>query len=139
MTFTGVPHPSQLWTKFVTRHLADLFLELGQAHCRYISEGFGSFPLLATGINVFAFSVAAKLRIIHSVIRPVLEYGMEVWGPPKGSAPRKRKRGDSRPGQSFWLFVKCFLARVRATSLICDTLRVCGPRLSVWTPRAAFP
>jgi hypothetical protein len=119
------------------------------------------------------YSVAAKMRIIHSVIRLVLEYGMERWGPPEGSAPRKCKRGDSRPGpplqlfdnlllsafrlacgfadfvarlaelgvrvcppQSFWLFVKYFPARVRATSLICDTLHVCRPHLSVQTPPA---
>jgi hypothetical protein len=30
------------------------------------------------------FSVAAKLRIIHPVIRPVLENGMEVWAHPRG-------------------------------------------------------
>ena len=28
--------------------------------------------------------VNVKMRVIHSVIRPVMEYGMEVWGPPSG-------------------------------------------------------
>ena len=26
------------------------------------------------------------MRIIHGVIRPVMEYGMEVWGPPPGGS-----------------------------------------------------
>jgi hypothetical protein len=39
--------------------------------------------------------------------------------------------------QSFWLFVKCFLARVRATSLICDTLQVGRLHLGFRTPPAA--
>jgi hypothetical protein len=42
------------------------------------------------------FSVTAKLQIIHSVIRPVLDYGMEVWVPFEGSEHRKCKRGGSR-------------------------------------------
>ena len=29
--------------------------------------------------------VNVKMRVVHSVIRPVMEYGMEVWGPPTGN------------------------------------------------------
>jgi hypothetical protein len=39
------------------------------------------------GARVLASSrvkVDVKLRIIHGNIRPVMEYGMEVWGPPPG-------------------------------------------------------
>jgi hypothetical protein len=43
------------------------------------------------------FRVAAKLRIINSVIWPVLEYGMEVWGPPQLPVTGKRKRGELHP------------------------------------------
>jgi hypothetical protein len=64
---------------------------LADAHCRSLPQGNGSIPLLASP----GFSVAVKLRIIHSVLRPVLEYGMEVWGPILESANRKRKRGSS--------------------------------------------
>jgi hypothetical protein len=43
-------------------------------------------------------SVAAKLRIIHSVIQPVLEYDMEVWGPPAHLvAGTLQRSGSNRP------------------------------------------
>jgi hypothetical protein len=50
-------------------------------------KGLGSFHFRRPVLMSSRLSVAAKLRIIHSVIRPVLEYGMQVWGPPEGSAP----------------------------------------------------
>jgi hypothetical protein len=59
------------------------------------------------------FSVAAKLCIILSVVRSVLEYGMQVWGPPEGSATWKCKRSDSRPGSPLQLFDNLLLSACR--------------------------
>jgi hypothetical protein len=59
------------------------------------------------------FSVAAEFHVIRSVIRPVLEYGMEVWGPPEGSTQRKRKRGASTPGPLLQLFDNLLLSACR--------------------------
>jgi hypothetical protein len=44
-------------------------------------NGLGAFHSWRPVLMSSHFSVATKLRIIHSVVRPVLEYGMEVWGP----------------------------------------------------------
>jgi hypothetical protein len=79
-------------------------------------EAFHSWRPVLMSSNV---SVAAKLRIIHSVIRPVLQYGMEVWGPPEGSTPRKRKRGGSRPGPPLQLFDNLLLSACRLAFGIC--------------------
>jgi hypothetical protein len=76
-------------------------------------KGLGPFHSWRPVLMASRFSVAAKLRIIHSVIRPVLEYGVEVWGPPEGSVPRKRKRGNSRPGPPLELFDKLLLSACR--------------------------
>jgi hypothetical protein len=44
-------------------------------------KGLGAFHTWRPVLVSPHTSVAAKLRIIHSFIRPVLEHGMEVWGP----------------------------------------------------------
>jgi hypothetical protein len=44
-------------------------------------KGLGAFHNWRPVLVSPRISVAAKLRIIPSVIRPLLEYGMEVWGP----------------------------------------------------------
>jgi hypothetical protein len=94
-------------------------------------KGLGAFHAWRPVLLSSRFSVAAKLRIIHSVIRPVLEYGMEVWGPPEGSAPRKRKRGDSRPDPPLQLFDNLLLSACR---LACGVRGFRGE--AGWTRRA---
>jgi hypothetical protein len=77
------------------------------------------------------FRVAAKLRRIHSVTHPVLEYDMEVCDPPKGCTPRKRKCGGSRPGPSLQISDNFLLS---AYQLACSVRGL--HRKAAWTRRA---
>jgi hypothetical protein len=55
---------------------------------RHIAEakkkGFAAFHKWAHVLASSRVKVDVKLRIIQRNIRPVMEYGMEVWGPPPG-------------------------------------------------------
>jgi hypothetical protein len=58
-------------------------------------KGLGAFHTWRPVLVSTRISVAAKLRIIHSVIRSVLQYGMEVWGPLAHLVAGTRRRGGS--------------------------------------------
>jgi hypothetical protein len=55
---------------------------------RHIAEakkkGLAAFHKWARVLASSRVKVDVKLRIIHGNIRPVMEYGMEVWAPPPG-------------------------------------------------------
>jgi hypothetical protein len=91
-------------------------------------KGLGAFHSWRPVLMSSRFLVAAKLRIIHSVIRPGLEYGMEAWGPPDGSEHRKRMRGGSRPCPPLQHFENLLLSACR---LVCGVHGEAG-----WTRRA---
>jgi hypothetical protein len=58
-------------------------------------KGLGAFHTWWPVLVSPRITVAAKLRIIHSVIWPVLEYGMEVWGPLAHLVAGAWRRGSS--------------------------------------------
>jgi hypothetical protein len=60
-------------------------------------KGLGAFHTRRLVLMSPCISVAAKLRIIHSVIRPILEYGMEIWGQLVHLITGTRKQGGSHP------------------------------------------
>jgi hypothetical protein len=78
-------------------------------------------------------SVAAKLRIIHSVIRPVLEYGMEVWGPLAHLAAGTPRRGRAHPPSPLLHFDQLLLS---ASRLACGVRALPGE--PSWTRRACI-
>ena len=49
-------------------------------------KGLAAFFKWASVLSSSRIKVDVKMRIIHGVIRPVMEYGMEVWGPPPGGS-----------------------------------------------------
>jgi hypothetical protein len=56
-------------------------------------KGLGAFRTWRPVLTSPRIKVAVKLRIIDSVIHPVLEYAMEVWGPRAQLAAGTRMRG----------------------------------------------
>ena len=50
------------------------------------NKGLAAFFKWASVLSSSRIKVDVKMRIIHGVIRPVMEYGMEVWGPPPGGS-----------------------------------------------------
>jgi hypothetical protein len=75
----------------------ELRLTFGYAHCCRLPQGLGSIPHWAAGAHVPTHQCCPQLRIIHSVIRPVLEYGMEIWGQLVHLVTGTRKQGSSHP------------------------------------------
>jgi hypothetical protein len=81
---------------------------IAAAYCKGL-EAFHTWrPVLVSP----RISLAATLRIIHSVIRPVLEYGMEVWGPLAHLDAGTRKRRGSRPPPPYYTLISSFSLRV---------------------------
>jgi hypothetical protein len=79
-------------------------------------------------------SVAAQLRIIHLVIRPVLESGSEVWGPLTHRLAETHRRGGlSHPPPLFFHFDQLLLSARRLACGIRDL-----PSEPVWTRRACI-
>jgi hypothetical protein len=94
-------------------------------------KGLGAFHAWRRVLVSPRVSVSVKLRVFHSVIRPVLEYGMEVWGPVAPPLTRTRRQGGSRPPSALHLFDDLLLSACR---LACGVRALPGE--PGWTRRA---